>query len=197
MKKLFYLLCCVAFLSARENPFESLTSPNTDTHINEEKKSGIFESFDFKLPSTARILKEIKVIYQNIDGSVEEQLLDINKDVDWHYPISISQKDAIVTPNSDFVTIGKIIFFTKDNKLFITTNRKIERDFILPAPFRIIIDFDKQDADIDELKELNQKYFTSVNLIRHKNFYRAIITLDGHYKYEITKIDDGYQLSLQ
>lgn len=197
MKKIFCLLCCVAFLFCRDNPFESATSPNTDTNIDEKKRSNFFESFDFKLPSTARVLREIKVIYQNIDGGLEEKTIKIDKNIDWHYPLSLNQKDAFIESDSDFIRISKMIFFAKDNKLFITTNRNMERDFILPEPFRIVVDFNKQDVDVDKFNALNHKYFSSINLVRHKDFYRAIITLDGHYEYKIKKTDDGYELSLQ
>lgn len=197
MKKIFFLAFCYVLLIARENPFESLASPNTDTRINNKQDDKIFESFDFKLPSTARVLKEIKIIYQNIDGSIEEKVLNIDKNIDWHYPISLSQKDAIVSKDSDYINANQIIFFTKENQLFITTNRKMQRDFILPEPFRIIIDFEKKDGDNDDAISINQKYFSSINLIKYKDFYRAIITLDGHYQYKISKSDDGYQVILQ
>ncbi len=197
MKKIICFLCSLVFLVARENPFESLMSPNIDTNIDEEKKADFFESFDFKLPSTARILKEIKVIYQTIDGGIEEKVLPINRNIDWHYPLSLSQKDALIQENSDYISVSKMIFFAKDNKLFITTNRTMEISFILPEPFRIIIDFNKQDIDVDKTNILHQKYFSSINLIKHRDFYRIIITLDGHYEYQITKTDDGYQIQLQ
>ncbi|WP_104697883.1 MULTISPECIES: AMIN domain-containing protein [unclassified Helicobacter] len=197
MKKIFFFLFCCLLLGARENPFESLSSPNTDTQLNNKRDDKIFENFDFKLPSTARILKEIKIVYQNIDGSLEEKTLNIDKNIDWHYPISLSQKDAIISKDSDYISANQIIFFTKENNLFITTNRKLQRNFILPEPFRIVIDFEKKDGDNDDSISINQKYFSSINLIKYKDFYRAIITLDGHYQYKISTSDDGYQITLQ
>lgn len=196
MKKIFLLLFYCTFIFCRENPFESLSLPNVDTKITDQKDNSIFEAFDFKLPSTARILKEVKVVYQNIDGSIEEKVFKVDKNIDWHYPLSLSQKDASISKDSDFISVNKMIFFTKENKLFITTNRKMQRNFILPEPFRIIIDFDKKDGDKDTINKINQKYFSTINFIQHQNYYRAVITLDGHYKYEILKTDDGYQISL-
>lgn len=198
MKKLFFLsVLLFSQIIARENPFEAITQPNIDTHIDEDIKEKIFQDFDFKLPSTARILKSVKIVYQNIDGSIEEQELPVDKSIDWHYPLTISQKDAKINENTDYVSAEKIIFFTKDNKLYITTNRKLERDFILPEPFRIILDLEKESSDSDRNIQLNQKYFSNITLTKYNNFYRAAITLDGHYKYKIHKTDDGYQIILE
>ena len=196
MKKILCLIF-VIFAFARENPFESLTPPNTDTHTDEQNRENVFENFDFKLPSTARVLKEIKVVFQNIDGNIEEQTLNINKTIDWHYPLTLSQKDAKLSENTDYVAAEKIIFFSKENRLYITTNRKLERDFILPEPFRIILDLKKDPSDTDRVIPLNQKYFTQITLTKYNNFYRVAITLDGNYKYTIQKTDDGYQILLQ
>lgn len=200
MKKIFSILCFFLFiLEARDNPFESSINPNMDSQENPEEIKKNFESFDFKLPSTARILKEIKIVYQNINGSIEEKTLPIDKSIDWHYPIAITQKDALINNNEDtqYFSARKIIFFAKDNKLFITTKRKIERNFILPEPFRIIIDLSKDSVDGDEILELKQKYFSSVALSSHKDFFRLAITLDGHYQYSIEQNEDGYILSVQ
>ncbi len=190
------LLICIP-LSARENPFEAVNSPDTNTHLDDKTKEAIFDNFDFKLPSTARILKGIKVLYQNIDGSVEEQEFSINKSIDWHYPLTLNQSNAHLNENADYVAADKIIFFSKSNKLYITANRQLERDFILPEPFRIILDFQKDSSDRDREIALDQKYFSKITLTKYDNFYRVAIVLDGHYKYTIQKTNDGYQVTLK
>ncbi|MCE3040213.1 AMIN domain-containing protein [Helicobacter anatolicus] len=200
MRHLFSVFLLFIFiLNARENPFESTINPNMDSNRDTSEIKKNFESFDFKLPSTARILKEIKVVYQNLNGGLEEKTLQIDKSIDWHYPIAITQKDAKINESEDtqYFSAKKIIFFAKDNKLYITTKRTMKRNFILPEPFRIVIDFSKDTIDADELLELKQKYFSSIFLNAHKDFFRAYITLDGRYKYSITPNDDGYVLSVQ
>lgn len=198
MRKLLLFVALLHCMIARENPFEAVTQPSTDTHINKNVKDKIFQDFDFRLPSTARILRSIKISYQNIDGSIEEQELPIDRTIDWHYPISITQRDARISENSNnYVDADRIIFFTKDNNIYITTNRKLERDFILPEPFRIILDLEKDASDSDKKIPLNQKYFSDISLTKYNNFYRVAITLDGHYKYKIKKTDDGYQITLE
>ncbi|CBG39446.1 AMIN domain-containing protein [Helicobacter mustelae] len=200
MKRIFTTLFALFFLAvARDNPFESAVDPNMDSQTSEDNIKKNFESFDFKLPSTARILKSITITYQNIDGSIEQKILPIEKSVDWHYPIALTQRDAIIDKeeNTQYFSTKKMIFFAKDSKLYITTKRKMLRNFILPEPFRIIIDLSKDPSDGDEVLDLKQKYFSSVTMSTHKNFFRISITLDGHYRYEITPSDDGYILSVQ
>lgn len=186
--------------SARENPFVP-TSDEKNTDAKNTKKNApdpeVFEDFDFKLPSTARILKDIKITYQDIDGSVHEQNFNINRRIDWHFPISINQKDALQTPVSDVISVKKIIFFARENFLYINTKRELLRSFILPEPFRIVLDFKKGDDDANTNMQMTQKYFSGINFIVHKNFYRAQVVLDGNYDYEVQKTDDGYKLRLK
>ncbi|MDU7693402.1 MAG: AMIN domain-containing protein [Helicobacter sp.] len=196
MKFNIFSLFLFGILLSRDNPFQPPAAPNVDDK-NSKTEQNSFENFDFKLPSTARVLRDIKITYENVDGSISEESFNINKQIDWHYPISINQKDAKITKNTDYASVNKIIFFAKDNDLYITTKRKILRDFVLPEPFRIIIDFDKDAKDVEREINLDQKFFAKIDLISHREFYRAQITLDGNYEYEIKKSEDGFLLILK
>jgi hypothetical protein len=81
-------LLCLSFLHARENPFSLALDPldaGRATHVKEEKAE--FNSTKITLPSSARILKSASVTFQNLDGSISEEIIAINQDVNWHYPL--------------------------------------------------------------------------------------------------------------
>lgn len=81
-------LLCLSFLYARENPFSLALDPldaGKATHVKEERAE--FNSTKITLPSSARILKSASVTFQNLDGSISEEIVAINQDVNWHYPL--------------------------------------------------------------------------------------------------------------
>ena len=86
------LLCgMLSFALARENPFAVAMDPSQvgkTTHIKEERVE--FNSTKITLPSSARILKSASVVFQNIDGSISEEIVGIEQDIDWHHPLILS-----------------------------------------------------------------------------------------------------------
>lgn len=93
------LLCgMLSFALARENPFAVAMDPSQvgkTTHIKEERVE--FNSTKITLPSSARILKSASVVFQNIDGSISEEIVGIEQDIDWHHPLILStQKPATI-----------------------------------------------------------------------------------------------------
>ena len=101
MQKILWLfLSLVAILEARENPFETNMSPQVvgqTTQIKDERTD--FSNATLTLPSSARILKSASVTFQNLDGSISEEVIAIEKNIDWHLPLVLmSQKsDANTT----------------------------------------------------------------------------------------------------
>lgn len=99
------LVCLSTLLLARENPFTSAINPSDigkATLIKEEKVE--FDTAKITLPSSARILKSASVAFQNLDGSISEEIIAINKEVDWHYPLVLhSQKPIVVEKPIDIV----------------------------------------------------------------------------------------------
>lgn len=84
-----WLLCSMLSLTlARENPFAIAMDPASvgkTTQIKEQRSE--FNSTQISLPSSARILKSASVTFQNLDGSISEEIVAIEQDVDWHYPL--------------------------------------------------------------------------------------------------------------
>jgi hypothetical protein len=90
-KLVLILLCFVLSINARENPFETVVSPlvaGKTTQIKESRRD--FESATVQLPSSARILKNISVEFQNLDGSIGEEMVAIEQNIDWHQPLILS-----------------------------------------------------------------------------------------------------------
>ncbi|WP_051906678.1 MULTISPECIES: AMIN domain-containing protein [unclassified Sulfurospirillum] len=94
MQKILWLFLSLAMiLEARENPFETSMSPQTvgkTTQIKDELTD--FKSTTLTLPSSARILKSASVTFQNLDGSISEEIVAVEQNVDWHLPLLLSQK---------------------------------------------------------------------------------------------------------
>ena len=94
MQKILWLFLSLAvILEARENPFEIGMSPQTvgkTTQIKDERTD--FVSTTITLPSSARILKSASVTFQNLDGSLSEEIVAIEQNVDWHLPLILSSQ---------------------------------------------------------------------------------------------------------
>jgi hypothetical protein len=81
---------------ARENPFETADSAKKvgkATQIDEKRED--FVSTTVTLPSTARILKSTTVTFQNLDGSISEEVVAIDQNIDWHQPLVLSVQKAV------------------------------------------------------------------------------------------------------
>lgn len=92
MQKILWLFLSLAvILEARENPFETNMSPQEvgrTTQVKEERTD--FTNAAITLPSSARILKSASVTFQNLDGSISEEVIAIEKNIDWHAPLVLS-----------------------------------------------------------------------------------------------------------
>lgn len=197
MKKIIFMFFIFCMVFGRENPFEPVVNPKDASENSIQDSKAYFEAFDFKLPTTARILKSVSVSYQKIDGSIETKTFDIDQSIDWHYPLSLSQKNAIVSEKTNYYTIKPFEFFIQDNRLYIHTKAPIQRNFILPTPYRIIIDIDRKSPSINDSIDVSKKYFSKISIGTHDKFYRIVITLDGQYRYKIDKEDQYYIISVQ
>lgn len=183
-------------LHARENPFEPVIQPKEDSFIQKNAKDP-FKDLDFKLPSTARILKSITITYQNIDGTIGTKTIPIDESIDWHYPLLLTQKGAILNEDVRYWMIKPFQFFTQGSKFYLYTSSSIVRSFVLPSPYRIVLDIEKRDENPSGSVQLGVKYFTKVAVGVHKDFYRFVITLDGQYPYDITRDGDYYIISVR
>jgi len=212
IKILMISLLTIVSLYARENPFFPSTN-ETDIPITTNQVSVVkpLKRATLTLPSTARTIKSITVSYKNLDGSVVSKTVEVGQSIDWHLPIFISQNigDAKSIPkkkkNIDkkvekFVKLTALSFITlyeSKHSIKVTTKDTMIRNFLLTKPHRIVCDF-KRDIDIRSY-ENSFKAAHAVKLVRvgnHKGYYRVVIELDGHYRYEKKKTKEGYIFSL-
>ncbi len=195
-------------LDARENPFFPSSGekdlPNTtnkDLSVSPLKRAAL------SLPSSARRVQKVTIEYKNLDGSIEKKDIELNNAIDWHLPIFISQsmgdltqktvsKKTTSTKYKHLYTSKNVKFYQKDKELKIVSNDKILRDFLVTNPYKLVIDF-KKDVNLkSETKNLNTPVFKKIVLGTHDGYYRAVITLDGQYKYSKVKKPYGYVIQL-
>ena len=88
-------------------------------------------------------------------------------------------------------------FFTSQKTLKVLTNDKIIRNFLLVNPHRIVLDF-KRDTNLKSyVKDKIQGIFSKVRVGNHSGYYRAVIELDGQYRYNMQQVSDGYMFTLR
>jgi len=211
IRALCVTLLLLANLDARENPFFPAkgekdipyTTNQTQT-IEPLKRSSI------TLPSSARIIKKVTIEYENLDATVETRSIELKNRVDWHLPIFISQsyvetqkenKKQVVQKKEpqEFKEIASIQyakFFENFKSLKIVTDDKIIRNFLLVKPHRIVLDFKKDVSIKSYSKENKNSRFSKIRVGNHEGYYRIVIELDGLYRYEMKKTEDGYILNL-
>ncbi|GAA7258588.1 AMIN domain-containing protein [Helicobacter pylori] len=201
MKKAIYISAmCLSLLLGREDPFELKMTPKKSPQSVEGEISQPLESLDVELPSTTRILKEVKFIYQKIDGSIGEKSVKIERDIDLHYPITISQigdKSIIEEKKPVSYTLGDFEFIVIGKSIRIYSPYKILQNFVLPKPFRIIIDLRRTEKIINQDIKLKGRFFTDISLGTHQDFYRVTLALDGQYGYNIEQDEKGYIITLK
>ena len=210
MKILNTLFLLLLSLNARENPF----FPTKDDNVplltsNEKKDKEPLDKVQTILPNQARILQKVTLEYKNLDGSIETKIVEIDKKIDWHIPISISQNKPQEEPlvytkqstkeenkeSAKSVSMESAKFSINSKKIKIQTQDKILRDFAMTSPNRVVIDF----SNPKEVKNQSFNIGTIVKNIKigsHKEYYRAVIELDGRYKYKLLKTAEGCEITL-
>ena len=94
-KLIFSTILCALTLEARENPFLP-----TDINVNDINTSNIgssvppFSSTSLHLPSSARELVKVVLIYKSIDGSEHSQVQDAEFSIDWRDEFVLSRRVA-------------------------------------------------------------------------------------------------------
>lgn len=201
-------------LVARENPFESVETTGTTGKATYKKDTREnFSQEQFKLPSTARILKTIEFSFQNLDGSIETKSINVDKKIDWHDELVIKKlnevEDNIQAPVD--IAIPKLVekkkieinfkntalFTISDKELHVKTSDNKIRDFMVTNPHKIVLDFENDLAFYTEVHELKTKYYKSITIGNHDGYYRIAIELDGKYQYDLEKTKDGYLINLK
>jgi hypothetical protein len=185
---LFLLLTTLVF--ARENPFVPVVTNENNNIIKKE----MFSSKKITLPNDARVIKSVIFKYQALNGSIKEIEYPINKAIDWHNPIIIStQKQKLPTEKFQILFLN---LYIKNHRLFIQTQDKLIRNFILVKPFRYVIDFKANKNFLTYSKKTNT-FIKNIVLGNHNGFYRVVLYLDGTYKTSIQKTEEGYLIEFK
>lgn len=200
-------------LVARENPFKPMDDAKTSgktTYKKDTRENFIDQKV--KLPSSARILKKVELVFQNLDGSIETKSVDVDKKIDWHDELILkkvnNQEETITAPqtvkpqakskkktNIDFKDTMRLTISGKD--LHVKTTDKKIRDFMVTKPHKIVLDFKKEINFYTQIHKLKTKFFKSITIGKHSGYYRVAIELDGKYLYNIEKQKDGFLISLR
>ncbi len=222
MRYLFLLpLLLFSLLQARENPFKPVIDETVlPVASNQVKKAPPFKSAKIKLPNDARVLTSIALYYQSIDGSIKKEVVTVDRSIDWHKPIVISQqppsaskrKDSEVAKKStqkrasskakksrsekafNPLPFLKILVGPKSVKI-VTKDEKI-RSFHLSRPFKVAVDFRRRAAFLTKHIPLDLPPFKSIDIGNHEGYYRVVVTMDAPYRYKIVKERDGYSIKL-
>lgn len=177
------LVAVLSVLLARDNPFE----PEINSKNLQGGFSGIYDDYlkeiHVDLPTSARILKKITLTYQDIDGSIHSKVVGIDKSIDWHYPLKLSQHTLNQDAFEKRYQIQDFDFLMANNTMILHSPYKILRSFVLVNPYRIVLDTQKGPLDIYQNMDLNQKFFSQIKVGTHKDYYRITLILDGKYRY--------------
>lgn len=199
MRYLFLLLISLS-LFGRDNPFFP-SDPNAKqtATTNQVETLQPFSEQSISLPDSARAVRGITIEYQNMDGSIHEVKLPLNRSVDWHDPFVITQKNK-ATPKQRVTkkkrTAGlKFIHFTPDHKtLHVNTKDKLLRHFMLTNPYRVVLDFQRDTSFKPKEFKLDQAPYKKIRMGNHDHYYRVVIELDGQYRYKINNGEKAMQL---
>ncbi len=204
MKKIVLLLILsISFLIARDNPFEPVVSSKNigmATNLTSTLKSLKIQKI--KLPSSVRVLKKVTFKVLNVDGSVSDLSYKVNKKVDWHRDIILSNSNIKIEKISKKISPKNIkvfkflSFLVNGNTIFIKSKDKMIREMFFAKPYKIAIDFKRDVSFYTKIIRLKKSPFVSIVVGNHGDFYRIVLNLDGEYRYKITKNMQGYFVKL-
>lgn len=190
-------------LLARDNPFKPVvSSKDLGEATNVSKVYQPLKVEKFKLPSSSRVLKKVKLEILNVDGSISEVSYDINKKVDWHQeiilsniPVKFDSKPKKIEPKLlkpfKFLTI-----LIDKNKLLLKTKDTLIRQLFFSKPYKIAVDLKRDVSFYTKIIKLSKLPFTKIIIGNHGKFYRVVLSLDGKYRYKIKKNSNGYLVEL-
>lgn len=218
MGRFFLFICIFITLDARENPFFSTNEGDDITiSINRVKELESFDKQSIKLDSSARVLKSVTLEYKNLDGSIEHKTINIEKKIDWHNPIEISQikpikpepivakkdepkesvRDAVKTDPYLSKIEPKAIGYSVevyDKKIKLYGSDKLLREFMISMPCRVVLDFESAKMVKNQTIKVSSSIFTDLRIGYHDGYYRMVFEVDGKYRYKLNKTPYGYDI---
>jgi len=202
------LIVLYSLILARQNPFKPVIDETVlPITTNNVEKLPEFKKLYINLPNDARVLKSVTIFYQSIDGSIKKESVKVDKLIDWHKPIIVTQtkfkhkesvkKSSKNKPISTYKPLPFVKFqlFKKRIKIF-TKDKKI-RSFHLTTPFKVVIDLKRDAYFLTKKIFLDSPPFVNLNIGNHNGYYRVVVTFDSSYRYKILKVDDGYIIDVQ
>lgn len=224
----FALIFFLPFLLiARDNPFLPVITPQESGKVAEVPQPDFFMSEEIYLPSSARKLLKVDITYLNMDGSMETVQTELEKDIDWHFPIIVAQekssgntasppkpekkatqstaptktatdpKTQEIVQHKVFKPLNWISIEIKNKQLTIHTENKLLRHFALSEPIKLVLDFQRDSNFYSKSIPTESAYYKHINIGNHKDFYRIAIELDGQYRYDLEESKDTYVITLQ
>jgi len=191
MRFILFLLLPFVCLLARDNPFFPTDINEVPvTTSNRVETLQPFTPQTMRLPNSARAIKAITISYQNLDGSISNETLDVNNKIDWHEPFLISQKRVMNTQKKEKrmskVINANFIKFVPNNKVLrIITKDKMLRNFMLTSPHRIVMDFSRDTSFKPKHIAVNKAPYVKIRMGNHDHYYRVVVELDGQYEYKV------------
>jgi len=183
-------------LCARENPFvpavsqEQMPVTSSDPQI---KKS--LQSHDIKLPQGAKILTGVSVHYQDASGEVKTKKYTLDKKIDWHNPLTLTQKKKRAKVKKYTLAEG-VSITQKGYTATIYSNDMIIRDFHLSDPFKIVFDFRSKKSFNTQTVSMQQPFDKAV-MGSHRGYYRVVLKIDAVYSYDVKKVQEGVRIELK
>ncbi|RLA70649.1 MAG: hypothetical protein DRG24_06585 [Epsilonproteobacteria bacterium] len=171
---LSFLLLCTIVLEARENPFFPV----------ESKPENI----------QRKIVKPVATLEVN-----EETVIEISestaslKELNTSLPII---KKAVVTDVSETVNFQYIRIIVSENKIRIETKDKLKKVFIAENPKVIILNFYHHVDFATKKRKFDIVPFYEVRLGAHKKYYSFVVELTEKRRYNVKKVQYGYELTL-
>ena len=202
--RFWLLLFLASSLFGRLNPFVPTMNIENITD-NRPEDVGYFTEANIYLPSSSRIIKKVTLTHQNLDGSIEEVSKNIDKKIDWHYAVSISQPHeegsdrtySYLFKNVDLKEISFIKINAAKNAVLLDTKDTIIRSFMLTKPYRIVIDFKADERFLGKTQNISGSYFKKVVIGNHDGYYRTVLYLDRYYDFKLDKKEKGYLIELK
>lgn len=186
-------------LHAEDNPFVINANQRDFQAQQRNKGKPYLNTESIQLPSNARELKSVTLTFQNLDGTQESRQLRIDKTIDWHYPIKITQQEAIRNISRRYFSLNDFEFYT-EGKTFVINSQKhrILRHFILAEPTTIVVDFSRDNGNAyDGTIGTGEQYYSKVGVNSKSNLYRVSIELDGIYQYTLKSSKNTHTIQLR
>lgn len=202
--KLFFILTISAILSCStlkaNNPFAINTNQRDFQAAQKNKGKKFFTTENIQVPSNVRELRSVSVTFVNIDGGLETKEIKIDKTLDWHYPLKITQEGAINNIAKRYFSLNDFEFLMEGSTLVISSPKhRLVRHFLLPNPQTIVVDFSRDSGGAYNAKMgMGEKFFSEIGVDSKQSSYRITITLDGVYKYKLKSgKNNTYTINLQ